>query len=111
MNVFAPILRIAYSERINIVSITLADMDGKYNFAAPIQLDHDKLPLLFFQLIDRGYKLGPDPEEKSDDFKVVYAFSPEYCILKELEMRVENGLAAMNAMAENDQNSTGKTNS
>lgn len=77
MNVFQPAVQINYSERANAVMVHTFSLDGSKQVGTSKPMRHENLPMLFFQLIDRGYRLSPDVETH-DGFKVVFAFSPEY---------------------------------
>lgn len=84
MNIFQSALQINYSERANAVLVHTFALDGGKIYGRPREMKHENLPTLFFQLVDRGYRLAPDTDEH-DGFKVVFAFSPEYVKRMELD--------------------------
>lgn len=82
MNIFQPIVRISYhggsQERAGIVTYSI---DGKPHTNAPKELDVDQIPVLLFQLVERGYNVFLDPRFPTMgrlNAKSILAFSKEY---------------------------------
>lgn len=75
-NIFHPLLLISYHDQQNSVLIFTYNIEGEKHFGEPREMKHENLPILLFQLADKGYLLEPKGERLG--FKQIIAHSPEY---------------------------------
>lgn len=74
MNLFAPAVCIDYTDIW--ARVSTYDIDGNKHFGCPHRVSPEKIPVMLFQLADRGYHIQPG--DKREGVYELLAFSPEW---------------------------------
>lgn len=72
---FQPALSVGYHQDWSVLIRTFS-LDGKQHYGEPIRMGYDKLPLMLFQLVDRGYQIIP--KGGTHGWSTFEAYSPEF---------------------------------